>query len=193
MQRILREGFVAGLIGAAAVALWFLVVDTVNGQPFFTPKMLGAALFWGLRDPAQVGAIFPTGEQVFATVIGYTMVHVVAFVAVGVIAAALAYEIELFPSTLYIVVVFFAIFEVGFYILLAVVAQPLLGALTWWNVAIGNAIAAFGMGYYLWRMHPKIREELLAHPLGEPLDEAAGEHVDAYREPTPDLREPPAS
>ena len=51
--------------------------------------------------------------------------------------------------------------------MLAVLAQPLLGALTWWNVAIGNAIAAYGMGFYLWREHPKIKEALRLHPLGE--------------------------
>jgi len=41
----------------------------------------------------------------------------------------------------------------------AILAQPLLGSLAWWNVAIGNAIAALGMGYYLWHVHPKIRRE----------------------------------
>ncbi len=166
--RILREGFVAGLIGAAAVALWFLMVDTMAGRPFFTPAMLGDALFWGQHDPAQVTVAFPT-------VVGYTMVHVIAFVLVGVVAALLAYEVELFPATLYIVIVFFAVFEFGFYVIVAILARPLLGALAWWNVAIGNAIAAFGMGYYLWRMHPKLREELAAHPLGEPMDQGADE------------------
>jgi hypothetical protein len=34
-------------------------------------------------------------------------------------------------------------------------------------VAIGNAIAAFGMGYYLWHVHPKIAATLKLHPLGE--------------------------
>src|SRR2546425_5774238 len=29
---ILREGFVAGCLGAAAVALWFLIVDTIRNQ-----------------------------------------------------------------------------------------------------------------------------------------------------------------
>ena len=81
LTRILREGFIAGLIGAGAVALWFLIVDTIAGRPFFTPAMLGS--------------------------------------------------------------------------------------LAWWNVAIGNAIAASGMGYYLWREHPKIKEALRLHPLGE--------------------------
>ena len=56
--RIMREGFVAGLIGAAAVALWFLVVDLVGGNAFFTPSMLGSAVFWGMRDPALVEVNF---------------------------------------------------------------------------------------------------------------------------------------
>lgn len=170
VQRILREGFVSGLIGAAGVAAWFLIVDIVAGRPFFTPAMLGDALFWGLRDPSQVSIAFPT-------VIGYTMVHVVAFVLVGLAAALLAFEVELFPHTLFIVVVCFAVFEFGFYVIVATLARPLLGALAWWNVAIGNAIAAAGMGYYLWRMHPKLREELKAHPLGEPMDQGVDEPV----------------
>lgn len=158
--RIAREGFMSGFIGAASVALWFFIVDVVAGQPFFTPAMLGQALFWGLRDPAMVEITFPA-------VIGYTMMHALAFVVVGMLTALLAFEVELFPSTLFIVVVVFAAFEFGFYVIVATLAQPLLGALAWTNVAIGNAIAAAGMGYYLWRAHPRLREELKEHPLGE--------------------------
>ena len=160
LNRILREGFIAGCIGAAAVAIWFLIVDTVNGRPFFTPAMLGSAVFWSVHDPAQV-------VIQYSNIIGYTMIHVSAFVVVGCIAAALAAEVEEAPSTLFLVIVGFCFFEFGFYVLVAILAQPLLGALAWWNVAIGNAIAAFGMGYYLWREHPKIGEELRKHPLGE--------------------------
>ena len=162
-QRILREGLVVGLIGAAAVALWFLIVDLVAGRPFFTPAMLGSAVFWGARDPTQV-------QVTFAAVIGYTMIHLLAFCVVGTIAAGLASLAESFPSTLFLAVVFFAIFEFGFYVLVAIVAQPLLGALAWWAVALGNLIAAAGMGYHLWRAHPTIRESLALHPLGETVD-----------------------
>ena len=169
-RRVVREGFVAGLIGAAAVATWFLIVDAVAGRAFFTPAMLGDALFWGARDPTQVQVAFPT-------IIGYTMFHVVAFVVVGMLAALLAYEVELFPSTLFIVVVAFAIFEFGFYIVVATLARPVLGALAWWNVAIGNAIAAVGMGYYLWMQHPKLQQELREHPLGEPMDQGVDERA----------------
>jgi len=163
VQRLLREGLVTGLVGATAVAVWFLVIDLVAGQPFYTPAMLGSAVFWGLRDPALVEITFPA-------VIGYTMLHVTAFGLVGMISAMLAALVESFPSTLFIVVVFFAIFEVGFYIVVAILAQPLLGALAWSNVAIGNLIAAAGMGFFLWRAHPQIRKGLIDHPLGETAD-----------------------
>src|SRR5213593_3603487 len=142
LTRILREGFIAGLIGAALVALWFLVVDVIAGRPFFTPAMLGSAVFWGVHDPSQV-------VIEYSRIIGYSMIHVSAFVVVGCIAAALAAEVEVAPPTLFLVVVAFCFFEFGFYILIALLARPLLGALAWWNVAVGNAIAAFGMGYYL--------------------------------------------
>ncbi len=99
LSRILREGFIAGLIGAAAVALWFLVVDVIAGRPFFTPAMLGSAVFWGVHDPAQV-------VIEYSRIIGYTMIHVSAFIIVGTISAVLAAEVEVAPHTLYLVVVF---------------------------------------------------------------------------------------
>src|SRR2546421_12340742 len=160
LTRILREGFIAGLIGAGAVALWFLVVDVTAGRPFFTPAMLGSAVFWGVHDPAQV-------VIEYSRIIGYTMIHVSAFIIVGTISAVLAAEVEVAPHTLYLVVVFFAIFEFGFYVTVAILAQPLLGSLAWWNVAIGNAIAAFGMGYYLWHVHPPNPAPLTPHPRRE--------------------------
>jgi len=160
--RIAREGLVAGLLGAAAVAGWFLVVDTVSGQPFFTPALLGQALL-GLGDPSTVDVSFPT-------VVSYTMVHVLAFVVVGIVSALLAFQVERVPATLFVVVVFFAAFEFGFYIIVATMGQPLLGALAWTNVAIGNAIAAFAMGFFLWKAHPRLREELRRQPLGHAAD-----------------------
>ena len=162
-KRILREGFVAGLLGAASVALWFLIVDLLAGRPLFTPAMLGSAVFWGEMDPGTVVISFPR-------VVGYTMFHVLAFQAVGITAAIIACEVEAFPSALFAVVVAFAIFEIGFYVLVALLAAPILGALAWFNVAIGNLIAATGMGIYLWKRHPKLSENLRRHPLGEAED-----------------------
>jgi len=163
LTRILREGFWAGCIGAAAVAVWFLIVDAVNGRPFFTPAMLGSAVFWGATNPSQV-------VVEFSRVVGYTMIHTSAFVVLGTIAAALMAQAEDTPPALFLVIVLACFFEVGFYVLVAIIAQPLLGALAWWNVAIGNAIAASAMAFFLWRQHPAIAAELKRHPLGATQD-----------------------
>src|SRR2546430_13055078 len=131
LTRILREGFVAGCLGAAAVALWFLIVDTINGRPFFTPAMLGSAVFWGVHDPSQV-------VIEYSRIIGYTMIHVSAFIVVGVVAAAPAAQVEVGPPALYLPRGVFPGFGFGFFRTVAVLAQPLLGSLAWWNEAIGN-------------------------------------------------------
>ena len=45
VSRVYMEGITAGLIGAATTAIWFLLLDALNGQPLHTPTVLGTALF----------------------------------------------------------------------------------------------------------------------------------------------------
>ncbi|HEV8144266.1 MAG TPA: hypothetical protein VGQ77_15500, partial [Methylomirabilota bacterium] len=53
-RSVLREGTIAGLLGAATVAIWFLIFDVLRGKPFLTPALLGSAVFHGLRDPTGI-------------------------------------------------------------------------------------------------------------------------------------------
>ena len=32
-----REAIVTGLLGAATIMIWFLILDVVNGRPLYTP------------------------------------------------------------------------------------------------------------------------------------------------------------
>src|SRR3712207_5404647 len=41
---LLHDGVIAGLIGAAVIAVWFFIVDAIAGRPFFTPATLGHGL-----------------------------------------------------------------------------------------------------------------------------------------------------
>src|SRR5215467_7280284 len=41
---ICLDGVIAGLIGAAIVAIWFLFMDTVTHLPLYTPTVLGEGL-----------------------------------------------------------------------------------------------------------------------------------------------------
>lgn len=157
-HRVVREGILAGLVGAVAVAVWFLVFDVLRGRPFFTPAALGSALFYGASTLADV-------EVNFLTVIGYSVTHVAAFVITGLVAAAVVWEAEKTPPLILGAILLFAAFETFFLGLLALVAEWLLGALAWWTIAMGNLLATVGMGYYLWLMHPKLQEALRESPL----------------------------
>lgn len=159
VPRVVREGFAVGLIGAGSVAVWFLIVDLIAGRPLFTPAVLGSAAFQGLRDPAMV----VIGAQAVGA---YTALHLLLFLLVGLIAAAMVAEAEKSPQVLWLLAEFFFVFEFGFYAGVAIVFAPLLAALAWINVAVGNLIAAVGMGYYLWRAHPELRARLQP-PRGE--------------------------
>ncbi len=130
---------------------WFFLVDLIAGRPFFTPAILGSAVFFGLRDPATV----TIGVQ---PVLAYTAVHIVAFVVVGLIIAAILAEARKTPHVLWLLVEFFIVFEFGFLAAVGIFFTPLLEELAWINVAVGNLIAAGGMGFYMWREHNQSSE-----------------------------------
>lgn len=160
-HRTTREGLVAGLAGAAAVMLWFLVLDFVRGQPLFTPSALGSALFYGARGVAEV-------QITAATVIGYTLIHVGAFMTAGLLMSAFTEAARRNPPLLLGLVLFFVTFEVLFIGLIAIMATWLLDAMDWWTIVIGNLIAAGVMGGYLLHEHPELAENL-SHDLEEEL------------------------
>lgn len=156
-HRIVREGLVAGVVGAAAVAVWFLVVDSALGRPLFTPGALGSALFLGATDLEAV-------RITVWTVLGYTLVHLLAFATLGLVAAAIVWEAERTPALILGALLLFVAFEAFFLGLLAVVAEFLLGPMAWWTIAVGNLLAVVAMGYYLWRQHPALKEALARDP-----------------------------
>src|SRR5436309_13922255 len=103
-RSVLREGVVAGLIGAVVVAVWFLFFDLVRGRPFLTPGLLGGAVFRGVSTPVGL-------EITVASVLGYTLIHGLAFIASRVVAASLLAPMELEPRWFFGFVILFAAFE----------------------------------------------------------------------------------
>jgi hypothetical protein len=140
-----REGVIAGCIGAAVVAVWFLVFDLARGKPLLTPALLGAVVFYGARNT--------TGFEIAAgPILGYTVLHGLAFIAFGVVAASLMAASEREPALLVAVAILFASFEVFFLALEGALGQSVFGALVSWSVLIGNFLAAVAMlGYFLTR------------------------------------------
>ena len=157
-HHIVMEGIVSGLIGAAVVAVWFLIFDAVAGQPFFTPSALGSALFLGVTELDAVTVHM-------GAVLGYSLVHLLAFAAMGLIASAVLTQAEEVPPLLLGAVLLFVAFEAAFMGFIALRAEFLLAPLAWTSIAFANVLAAGGMGYYLWRKHPKLRAAFAANPL----------------------------
>ncbi len=143
---VAREGVAAGLVGAATVAVWFLLYDTAAGRPFYTPALLGAALLRGIRDPSLL--------HVHATlVLAYTVLHGAAFVGFGLGAAALLAAAEREPVLLLGLFVLFTVFEVAFFGFVMLLDAALVEALGWWTILAGNLLAVIAMLVYFRARH----------------------------------------
>ena len=150
---IVRDGIVAGALGATAVAVWFLGIDLIYAHAFATPAALGRGLLRLFGPPGMEGtAVF---------VIGYTIFHYAAFIGAGLLISVIVHWAQTQPAVLAGAMMLFVAFEIGFYALSAALQEsPFLGALGWAQVASGNLIAALVMGGYMWRTHPELKSEL---------------------------------
>ncbi len=147
------DGSIAGVSGAAAVALFFLIIDIAQGVPMRTPGLLGTAVFLGQTLPAGTAPSL-------APALGYTVVHGVLFAALGIGAAfaLMFYRRPLGPlSGLGLAVALFAGMEVLFVATLALAAPQLIATFGAGRIATANLLAAGVMAAALLRGH---------HPVG---------------------------
>jgi hypothetical protein len=149
-SRLYQEGIVAGILGAATIALWFLVVDAINGRPLWTPTVLGTVLFRGGAGLTAPESVAVSAEMVLM----FTWVHGLVFVALGGLVAHLLAHVERHPGSGFGVLLLFVVFEAGFTVTAMVFAAPVLHALTWPSVLVANILAAVVMGAYFRLRHP---------------------------------------
>src|SRR5690242_21660664 len=115
---IVREGLIAGFLGATAVAVWFFIVDMIGGRPLFTPATLGEGLL----------SVFGRSPEPMAlNVVAYTIFHYAAFTLVGMIAVILVHAGERFASVLAGSMILFVAIELGFYGLVELLRESVLG------------------------------------------------------------------
>lgn len=151
---ILREGVAAGLIGATVVALWFLILDAIHGDPLRTPRFLGTAM---LQQADPVGAV-----------LSYTIVHGIAFIVFGIAGAFLLSGAEKRPVFLFSFVMLFLAFEFFFFAVMLILARWVLDELAGWAVVLGNLLAGAAMLTYYFKKH-----HLLAGRIGQAFSEEA--------------------
>lgn len=153
-SRYIRDGIIAGMIGAAIVAVWFLIYDAARDRPFRTPALLGAATFQGVHNPSDV----PTSMHL---VVQYTVLHGVVFALIGVLIAYLIVSAQRQPSRLLIFFIALLCFEVFFLAVVTLLAHPVMNEVTWWSILMGNALAALGMLVYFFIGHRALGRVLL--------------------------------
>lgn len=145
-----RRGLVAGLLGAATVAVWFFVLDLAAGRPILTPAALGSALFLGAASPEEV-------RITAGIVIGYTVLHVWAFLLAGLSFEWAASVVESTPAVWIVFALGFIVMEAVFVPTAGLLGAWVLDTLSWWAIGVGNLLAVVTMGWWIWRAHPRLR------------------------------------
>jgi hypothetical protein len=156
---VLKEGAVAGMLGAVAVAVWFLVLDLMQGRALFTPSMLGQILLLGRETP--------TTDTIDSSAVAlYTVFHFVAFVLFGIAVTKLVHMAVINPVVRFGLVMVFVVFEVFFWGFTYMFFAGTRGLFPRGAILIANTLAAVTMATYLWRRHPSLKRALRHEPLG---------------------------
>lgn len=151
-HNFVREGILAGAVGATAIAIWFLIIDAVSGRPFYTPKLLGHAVI------SVLGKAMP--DTAMTQVLGYTVFHYALFFILGIILVAIIHQSERTPAILAGLLIMFVVLQLGFYGLSAVLSESPLGGLAWYQIFLANLLAAVAMGWFVWKRHPTLGRNL---------------------------------
>jgi len=136
------EAVYAGIFGGSAVAICFLFIDILNGQPLFTPSLMGSVLFLGVaaEDVTQVH---------LAAVAYFSLVHIAAFAALGAVVSFVVSEVELHSRhPIEVLLVLFAIIEVAFFALAPMAMPGVIARLGIVRVGIANLLAAGSMSFF---------------------------------------------
>ncbi len=154
--QIVRDGAIAGALGAGTVAIWFLLFDISRGSPLETPALLAIALLHG----------HTIGTAVLPLAFEYTAIHLTAFVLFGISSGILIEAAErkrfLLPPLLMVL----AVFEALFVALVMLLGPELQGALSWWSVLVGNLLATAVMVGYFFALHRTLAEHLFGPWVG---------------------------
>jgi len=150
---ILENGFLSGAIGALVVAVWFVILDVLQGRPFFTPSLLGSVVFSG-ASADQVDSVDVV--MVFA----YSGLHGMLFVAWGTAIALVFSQLEKRPEFGVILVMLFVLCEAVIFGLEVTIVPRLVGLLGAVQVGVANLLAAVAMFWFLLGRHPGVMERL---------------------------------
>jgi hypothetical protein len=142
-RNILFSAVSSGTLASAVVGLLFVAIDSFRGDPFFTPSLIGTVVFLG--EPAAAVIEVRTDMMAF-----YTIIHVLAFVALGGVFTLLYHRVD--HNCKHPVVLSLAIFTAlgaGMFIADAVLYPGIARAIGVIWVLTANALAAVTMAWFI--------------------------------------------
>ena len=147
---VAQDGLIVGLIGYAAVGVFYSVFDLLASRgALYTVDLLGKALFRGLRDPSVLQ--FPV-EPDMGAVFMYNALHLAVALVIGLAVVSLVKHAEDHPArrggVLFVLAAGFLItvIAVGF------LTAPLRPLLPYWSIVVANVFAVvLGAAYLLSR------------------------------------------
>lgn len=140
------EGVLAGVIGAAVVAVFFLIFDVAARRPLWTPFALGSVFF--VNELPEPGAAID-----LAMVAGYTALHGTVFVAFGLM-AAFYFDTQIRPRAslgraALLALLLFLAFELCFWLFARMFVPDALDVLGVVRVSVANLLAAVAMAGWI--------------------------------------------
>jgi len=154
---LILDSLYSGVLGGSAVALFFLVADFLDGQPLFTPSLMGGVLFFGMAASDVVSVSAPA-------MIYFSIAHIVAFLALGALVSLIVHEVELHARhPIEVLLVLFVIIEVAFYAVAPIAMPGLIEKLGVIRVGIANLLAAGSMALFFVLYHRFEEHETFKH------------------------------
>ena len=158
-----REGVLVGLLGGGAVALWWVIVDLLQGTPFATPNAFGQLFVEGNRPLAQ-------GELDAGSIVAFLAAHFAMFAVLGIVLIRLVHlasERWELRMGLWLGIVLTAAWLAFHAYALAIYTRH---ALPWWATAVGALLGVGTMLALAWTRHPALRRSFGAVPLADEVE-----------------------
>ena len=142
-EDLIFSSIYSSALAGSAIALIFLGIDTVRGDPFFTPSLIGSVVFLG-QSPT---AVAETRLDMIALL---TIVHLVSFLGLGTASTLLYHKLgERMRHPAVLGVMIFLVMGAGLFVLDSALYPGIIAAIGLVAIGVANAVAATVMAWFI--------------------------------------------
>jgi len=143
----IKEGVIAGVLGATAIAAWTFAIDALTDRVGVTAALLGAWIY-------EVLGVGFGGRGFAAHIITWLVALYAGVIVVGIVASWMYNGAERKPSLAFGLVMLVLVLELILLNLTGLASQnPIFGDSVWLYGLVGNVLGAVAIGRFLWRKH----------------------------------------